>query len=186
MKRMLDFTAALILLILAMVPMLVIAAVVRLTSREPAIYWSERVGKGNIIFRMPKFRTMHVEVPEVATHLLHDVGSYLTPVGAFLRKYSLDELPQLWSVLKGDMSLVGPRPALYNQDDLIALRTQKRIDALLPGVTGWAQIHGRDEVSIPQKVALDEHYLGHQSLSLDMKILWRTVFKVVKKEGVAH
>ena len=186
MKRFLDFTAALILLILAMVPMLVIAAVVRLTSRGPAIHWSERVGKNNVIFRMPKFRTMHVEVPEVATHLLNDADSYFTPAGALLRKYSLDELPQLWSVVKGDMSLVGPRPALHNQDDLIALRTQKKIDSLLPGVTGWAQIHGRDEVSIPQKVALDEHYLLHQSLGLDMKILWKTVFKVVKKEGVSH
>ena len=167
-------------------PIMIIAVLVMLTSRGPELYWSDRVGVGNNIFKMPKFRTMHTDTPAVATHLLKDSGRYLTPIGKYLRKTSLDELPQLWSVLKGDMSFVGPRPALFNQDDLIKLRTDKGIARLVPGVTGWAQINGRDDISIPAKVLYDEYYLKHQSFFFDLKILWKTVFKVMKKEGVAH
>ena len=185
-KRLLDILLSLLLVLIFSVPLVLIALWVKLTSSGSVFYWSERVGRENVIFRMPKFRTMSAGTPEVATHLLREAEVCFTPGGAFLRKFSLDELPQLFSVLKGDMSLVGPRPALYNQDDLIALRTKNNIHWILPGVTGWAQIHGRDNVSIPQKVALDEHYLKHQSIMLDVAILWQTVFKVAKKEGVAH
>ncbi len=159
---------------------------VRLTSPGPAIYWSERVGKDNKNFLMPKFRTMHKNSPGVATHILQNVESFLTPFGSFLRRASLDELPQLWTVLKGDMSFVGPRPALFNQDNLIKLRTDKGISRLTPGITGWAQINGRDDISIPVKVSYDEYYLKNQSFSFDLKILWNTFFKVIKKEGVVH
>jgi O-antigen biosynthesis protein WbqP len=159
---------------------------VRLTSRGPAIYWSDRVGRHNLIFRMPKFRTMRTDTPAVATHLLGDPKRYLTPIGSFLRKSSLDELPQLWSILKGDMSLVGPRPALYNQHDLIALRSEKKVDTLVPGLTGWAQINGRDELPIPDKVALDAYYLAHHSFLLDLRILFLTFFKVIKRDGITH
>ncbi|HLZ19372.1 MAG TPA: sugar transferase, partial [Smithellaceae bacterium] len=163
-----------------------IAILVKLTSRGPALYWSERVGADNRLFKMPKFRTMKTNTPEVATHLMADPDSYLTPVGKVLRTLSLDELPQLWSVIKGDMSFVGPRPALYNQDDLIQLRTQKGISRILPGITGWAQINGRDELPIPQKVSFDEYYLKNQSFLFDLKILCLTVLKVIRREGVSH
>jgi len=186
MKRLFDFTTALILIIIMALPIVVIAIVVKLTSPGPAIYWSDRVGRDNKNFLMPKFRTMRRNSPEVATHLLQNVENYLTPLGSFLRKTSLDELPQLWSVLKGDMSFVGPRPALFNQDDLIKLRTEKGISGLTPGITGWAQINGRDDISIPVKVSYDEDYLRNKSFVFDLKILWNTFFKVLKKEGVAH
>ena len=159
---------------------------VRLTSRGPVLYWSDRVGLGNIIFKMPKFRTMQLSTPAVATHLLIDPDHYLTPIGSFLRKTSLDELPQLWSIMKGDMSFVGPRPALFNQDDLIALRTQYGVHELIPGLTGWAQINGRDELPIPDKVKLDVEYLERQSFWFDIKILWLTFIKVVRRDGVSH
>ncbi|KQP14320.1 sugar transferase [Pseudorhodoferax sp. Leaf267] len=186
MKRLLDLTLALALLALLAMPLLAVATLVRLTSPGPALYWSDRVGRHNRIFRMPKFRSMRTDTPAVATHLLDQPAQYLTPIGSFLRRSSLDELPQLWSILKGDMSFVGPRPALFNQDDLIALRTQHGVDALLPGLTGWAQVNGRDELPIPAKVALDHWYLQHRSLALDLRILWRTAHKVLAREGVAH
>ncbi len=168
------------------VPVLLVAILVRCTSPGPILYWSDRVGRHNRIFRMPKFRSMRVDTPSVATHLLDNPDRWLTPVGSFLRKSSLDELPQLWSILSGDMSLVGPRPALFNQDDLIALRTELGVHNLVPGLTGWAQINGRDELPIPEKVRLDAEYLRRQSLLFDMKILWLTVLKVVRKDGVSH
>lgn len=167
-------------------PILIIAVAVRLTSKGPALYWSDRVGRNNQIFRMPKFRTMLIDTPAVATHLLSDPASCLTPIGSFLRKTSLDELPQLWSILKGDMSFVGPRPALFNQDDLIALRTERDVHALVPGLTGWAQINGRDELPIPQKVELDREYLERRSFMFDIKIMWLTFLKVVRRDGVSH
>ena len=163
-----------------------IAIIVRLTSKGPIIYWSDRVGKNNKIFKMPKFRSMLVDAPTIATHLLDNPDSYLSSIGGFLRRSSLDELPQLFSVLKGDMSFVGPRPALFNQEDLIALRSEKGVDKLLPGITGWAQVNGRDELSIPDKVALDVEYLNRQSFWFDMKILWMTFLKVIKRDGVSH
>jgi len=166
--------------------MLVVTLLVKLTSRGPVLYWSDRVGINNSIFKMPKFRTMHVDTPPVATHLLKNPKDFLTPVGAFLRKFSLDELPQLWSILKGDMSFIGPRPALYNQDDLIKLRTEKGIHRLIPGITGWAQVNGRDDLPIPVKVEFEEYYLKNRSLLLDFKILWMTFIKVLKKEGIQH
>jgi len=186
MKRIFDLLLALTATGLLILPILVTAMLVKLTSKGPALYWSDRVGRDNKIFKMPKFRSMKVDTPAVATHLLSDPKSVLTPVGDFLRKSSLDELPQLWSILIGDMSFVGPRPALYNQDDLVALRTVKGVDKLMPGLTGWAQVNGRDELPIPQKVALDVEYLKHQSLWLDIKIIWLTFIKVVKKDGVSH
>ena len=186
MKRLFDLVLALFVAIVLALPTLVVAIVVRLTSFGPALYWSDRVGRRNNIFRMPKFRTMKVGTPAVATHLLLDSGQYLTPVGSFLRKSSLDELPQLWSILIGDMSFVGPRPALFNQDDLIALRTQHGVDQLLPGLTGWAQVNGRDELSIPIKVQYEVEYLQKQSFWLDMKILGLTFLKVVRRAGVSH
>ena len=186
MKRFIDFTTALILIIIMALPMALIVILIKLTSAGPVLYWSERVGKDNKNFNMPKFRTMHKDSPVLATHLMQNVENYLTSFGSFLRKTSLDELPQLWSVLKGDMSFVGPRPALFNQDDLIALRTIKGIHQLTPGITGWAQINGRDDLPIPVKVEYDEYYLRNQSFFFDLKILWNTFFKVIKKEGVAH
>ena len=168
------------------IPMLITALAIKLTSPGPILYWSDRVGKNNIIFKMPKFRTMRTDTPAVATHLLDDPDRWLTPIGKFLRKSSLDELPQLFSILTGDMSIVGPRPALFNQDDLVALRTAKGVHLLTPGLTGWAQINGRDELPIPIKVEFDEYYSKNRSFLLDMKIIFRTFVKVVKSEGVKH
>jgi O-antigen biosynthesis protein WbqP len=167
-------------------PILLIAILVRLTSRGPALYWSDRVGVGNTIFKMPKFRTMRIDTPAVATHLMQNPDEYLTPIGPFLRKSSLDELPQIWSVMKGDMSFVGPRPALFNQSDLIALRTEKGVHRLVPGITGWAQINGRDDIPIPKKVEYDEYYLKNRSIIFDLKILLLTFFKVTRAENVSH
>ena len=167
-------------------PIALLAVLVRLTSPGPVLYWSDRVGRHNAIFRMPKFRSMRLGTPAVATHLLSDPHSHLTPIGSFLRKSSLDELPQLWSILKGDMSFVGPRPALFNQDDLIELRTRYGVHRLLPGLTGWAQVNGRDELPIPDKVMLDVEYLQRQSLWFDLHILWLTFVKVLRRDGVSH
>ena len=186
MKRCFDLLLALCAGVLLLVPVVLVALAVRLTSPGPALYWSDRVGRHNRLFRMPKFRSMRTDTPAVATHLLTDPGKYLTPIGPFLRKSSLDELPQLWSILKGDMSFVGPRPALFNQDDLIALRTQQGVHELVPGLTGWAQVNGRDELPIPQKVALDAEYLHRRSLWFDVRILWMTFVKVLRRDGVAH
>lgn len=186
MKRLFDLVLALFISIVLILPFLFVILVVRLTSPGPALYWSDRVGRFNIIFQMPKFRTMQVGAPTVATHLLSDSGQYLTPVGSFLRKSSLDELPQLWSIFIGDMSFVGPRPALYNQDDLIALRTQYGVEKLVPGLTGWAQVNGRDELSVQVKVQFDVEYLQKQSFWFDMKILGLTFLKVVRRAGVSH
>ena len=186
MKRIFDLLLGVAILLLLVVLMLLIAIAVRLTSKGPALYWSDRVGKNNKIFRMPKFRSMLIDTHAVATHLLDNPDVHLSPIGGFLRSTSLDELPQLFSVLKGDMSFVGPRPALYNQDDLIALRTQKCVDKLLPGITGWAQVSGRDGLSIPDKVSLDVEYLNRQSFWFDMKILWMTFLKVLNRDDVSH
>jgi len=186
MKRLFDLTLALIATCILFLPIIITAILVKVTSKGPALYWSDRVGINNHIFKMPKFRSMKVDTPAVATHLLKDPKSVLTPIGDFLRKSSLDELPQLWSILKGDMSFVGPRPALFNQEDLIALRTEKGVDKVLPGLTGWAQVNGRDELPIPKKVDLDVEYMQRQSLLFDMKIIWLTFVKVVKRSGVSH
>jgi len=186
MKQIFDFLLGIVILALLVIPMLLIFSAVRLSSKGSALYWSDRAGKNNKIFKMPKFRSMLIDTPVVATHLLSNPDSHLSPIGGFLRRSSLDELPQLFSVLKGDMSFVGPRPALYNQDDLIALRTEKGVDKLLPGITGWAQVNGRDELSIPDKVILDVEYLNRQSFWFDMKILWMTFLKVIKRDGVSH
>ena len=186
MKRIFDLMLAISLFFIFLIFLLLIAMLVVTTSKGPALYWSDRIGKNNKIFKMPKFRSMLIDTPAVATYLLENPNSYLSPIGGFLRLSSLDELPQLFSVLKGDMSFVGPRPALYNQDDLITLRTQKGVDKLLPGITGWAQVNGRDELSIPDKVALDVEYLNRQSFSIDMEILWMTFLKVIKRDGVSH
>jgi len=186
LKRTFDLLLAIVAAGFLLVPLLLVAVCVRLTSPGPIVYWSDRVGRYNRIFRMPKFRTMRIDTPAVATHLLGDPGQYLTPVGSFLRKTSLDELPQLWSILKGDMSFVGPRPALFNQHDLIALRTERQVDGIVPGLTGWAQINGRDELPIPDKVALDAYYVQHRSFLLDLHILYLTFFKVLKRDGVTH
>ena len=186
MKRAFDLFFGVILLLSLVIIMLLTAIAIRLTSKGPSLYWSDRVGRDGIIFKMPKFRSMLISAPTVATHLLDNPDSYLSPIGDFLRKSSLDELPQLISVLRGDMSFVGPRPALFNQDDLIALRKEKGVDKLLPGITGWAQVNGRDELSIPDKVALDVEYLNRQSFWFDVKILWMTFLKVIKRDGVSH
>jgi O-antigen biosynthesis protein WbqP len=186
MKRIIDILLSVGILIILLLPILLIALLVRFTSNGKALYWSDRVGKNGVLFRMPKFRTMQVDTPTVATHLMTNPNAFLSPIGVFLRRLSLDELPQLFSVLKGDMSFVGPRPALFNQDDLIALRTEKGVDKLLPGITGWAQVNGRDELSIPDKVALDVEYLNRQSFWFDIKILWMTFLKVIKRDGVSH
>jgi O-antigen biosynthesis protein WbqP len=185
-KRLFDLALGLFAATLLLVPIVVVAVLVRLTSPGPALYWSDRVGRHNKIFKMPKFRSMRVGTPAVATHLLADPESVLTPIGSFIRKSSLDELPQLWSILVGDMSFVGPRPALFNQHDLIELRTQKGVHTLVPGLTGWAQVNGRDELPIPQKVALDADYLQRQGFWLDIHILWLTFLKVVRRDGVSH
>ena len=186
MKRAFDLSLSLILIIPISVLIAIIGIAIIVNSKTSVLYWSDRIGKNNKIFKMPKFRSMLTGTPAVATHLLDNPGSYLSPIGGFLRRTSLDELPQLFSVLKGDMSFVGPRPALFNQDDLIALRTEKGVDKLLPGITGWAQVNGRDELSIPDKVALDVEYLNRQSFWFDMKILWMTFLKVIKRDGVSH
>jgi len=186
MKRFFDLILGLFASVVLLLPVLLVAMAVRLTSKGPALYWSDRVGRNNVIFRMPKFRSMRVGTPAVATHLLADAHAHLTPIGSFLRKSSLDELPQLWSILTGDMSFVGPRPALFNQHDLIALRTEQGVHTLVPGLTGWAQVNGRDELPIPEKVKLDVAYLQRQSLWFDIRILWMTFIKVLRRDGVSH
>jgi len=185
-KRLFDISLAIGLLAVFAIPMLLLAIAIKLTSDGAALYWSDRVGVNNTIFKMPKFRTMKMNTPIVATHLLSSPDRYLTPIGKVLRKYSMDELPQLFSVLIGDMSFVGPRPALYNQEDLIKLRTEKGIHALTPGITGWAQINGRDDLPIPQKVDLDEYYLHNRSFLMDLKTLWLTFFSVLASKGITH
>ncbi len=186
MKRLFDLALALAALCVLAIPILCVALAVRLTSPGPALYWSDRVGRDNRIFSMPKFRSMRTDTPAVATHLLGDPARYLTPIGSFLRRSSLDELPQLWSILAGDMSFVGPRPALFNQDDLIALRTGLGVHRLTPGLTGWAQVNGRDDLPIPVKVRFDADYLAHRSLAFDVRILWLTFVKVLRRDGVSH
>jgi O-antigen biosynthesis protein WbqP len=186
MKRVFDLILVAIALIFLLIPLLILAVLVSLTSKGPIIYWSNRIGRQNKIFRMPKFRTMRVDTPTVATHLLTSPDQYLTPIGSFLRKSSLDELPQLWSILRGDMSFVGPRPALFNQDDLVELRTAQKVHVLTPGLTGWAQINGRDELPISEKVELDTYYLKNQSFRLDIKILFLTLAKVIYRDGISH
>jgi O-antigen biosynthesis protein WbqP len=185
-KRIFDFMLALVLIVALSIPMLVVAALIKLVSRGPALFWTDRVGAHNIIFKMAKFRTMKLNTPQVATHLMEHPENYLIPCAAFLRKYSFDELPQLFNILKGEMSFIGPRPALFNQDDLVTLRTQKNIHVLLPGVTGWAQVNGRDDLAIPLKVAFDEYYLKNKGFALDLKIFFMTLIKVMKREGVSH
>ena len=186
MKRLFDFCLATCATISLAVPILAVALLVKLTSPGPALYWSSRIGRSNQVFKMPKFRSMRIDTPAVATHLLGNPDAYLTPVGSHLRKTSHDELPQLWSILKGDMSFVGPRPALFNQDDLIALRTAQGVHELTPGLTGWAQVNGRDELPIPQKVAFDVEYLQRKSFCLDLRIQWLTFVKVLGRDGVSH
>ena len=186
MKRGFDIFLAGLAALILFVPMLLVTIAVLLTSKGPALYWSDRVGRNNVIFKMPKFRSMRVGTPELATHQLADAHLYLTPIGSFLRKSSLDELPQLWSILTGEMSIVGPRPALFSQQDLIALRTENGVHTLVPGLTGWAQVNGRDELPIFEKVKLDVAYLLHQSLLFDIRILWLTFFKVLRRDGVSH
>lgn len=186
LKRLFDIIMVLLATAILAIPLMAIWLCVRLTSPGPALYWSDRIGKNNRIFRMPKFRSMRIDTPAVATHLLENPNAWLTPVGPFLRKSSLDELPQLWSILKGDMSFVGPRPALFNQDDLIDLRTREGVHHLTPGLTGWAQINGRDELPIPQKVALDVEYMRRQSFPFDLKIIGATFLKIIKKESISH
>ena len=186
MKRLFDLSMSVLAMCFLALPLLLVTLLVKLTSPGPVLYWSDRVGRHNVVFRMPKFRTMRTDTPVVATHLLGDPARFLTPVGSFLRKTSLDELPQLWSILVGDMSIVGPRPALFNQSDLIALRTAAGVDALVPGLTGWAQINGRDELPIPEKVALDVAYSQRRSFGFDLLIILHTLLKVVRRDGVTH
>jgi len=186
MKRVFDLLLAINIAVILLIPIVIVAILVRLTSKGSALYWSDRVGQNNHIFRMPKFRSMKVDTPAVATHLLTDPKSVLTSIGDFLRKSSLDELPQLWNIIRGDMSFVGPRPALFNQDDLILLRTNKNVHTLMPGLTGWAQVNGRDELPIPDKVELDIEYANKQSFSFDLYILWLTFIKVIRRDGVSH
>lgn len=186
MKRFFDLTLAVLVLLVLLIPICLVAILVRATSPGPVLYWSDRVGRNNIIFKMPKFRSMRVGTPAVATHLLDNPGNYLTPIGSFLRKSSLDELPQLWSIFRGDMSFVGPRPALYNQHDLVDLRTQCGVHELVPGLTGWAQVNGRDELPIFKKVELDKEYLLRRSLMFDLKILFLTALKVIIRADVTH
>ena len=186
MKRLFDFSLSIFAVVMLAIPLLITAVLVRITSPGPILYWSKRVGRDNRIFSMPKFRSMRIDTPAVATHLLQNPDQWLTPIGSFLRKSSLDELPQLWCILKGDMSFVGPRPALFNQDDLIAMRTERGVHQLLPGLTGWAQVNGRDELPIPKKVELDFEYLQRKSFLLDLKILWMTTLKVLVRHGVSH
>ena len=186
MKRFIDFVLALIASVLLALPIFIVAILVKLTSPGPVLYWSNRVGKNNQIFKMPKFRSMEIGTPAVATHLLQNPKAYLTPIGSFIRKSSLDELPQLWSILVGDMSIVGPRPALFNQHDLVAQRTTAGVHKLVPGLTGWAQVNGRDEIPIPEKVKLDTEYLERQSFLFDIYIVWLTFIKVLRHDGVSH
>jgi len=186
MKRLFDLILSTIIIFSLLVPMLFISLLIRLTSKGPVLYWSDRIGLNNSIYKMPKFRSMKVDTPEMATHLMLNPEKFLSPIGGFLRRSSLDELPQLISILKGDMSFVGPRPALFNQDDLIALRLEKGLDKLLPGLTGWAQVNGRDELSISDKVAFEVEYMQNQSFWFDLKILWLTFLKVINKKGVSH
>jgi O-antigen biosynthesis protein WbqP len=186
MKRFFDLILGLFASLVLLLPVLLVAVAVRLTSKGPALHWSDRVGRHNVVFKMPKFRSMRQGTPAVATHLLTDARSHLTPIGSFLRKSSLDELPQLWSILVGQMSFVGPRPALFNQHDLIALRTAAGVHTLVPGLTGWAQVNGRDELPMAEKVKLDVAYLSRQSLWFDVCILWWTFVKVIKRDGVSH
>ena len=186
MKRLFDFLSALIIVVIIVAPSVIIALLIKITSKGSILFWSKRIGVNNKIFLMPKFRTMKQNTPDVATHLLKDPGQFLTSMGPFLRRTSLDEIPQLYSVLLGDMSLVGPRPALFNQEDLINLRTEKDIHKLKPGITGWAQVNGRDEITIPKKVSLEEEYLDKMSWKMDMHILWLTFVKVLKKESITH
>jgi O-antigen biosynthesis protein WbqP len=185
-KRLFDFSLSVSASLILAIPLLIAATVVRLTSPGPILFWSKRVGRDNQVFQMPKFRSMRIDTPAVATHLLQNPDQWLTPIGSFLRKSSLDELPQLWCILKGDMSFVGPRPALFNQDDLIAMRTQLGVHQLVPGLTGWAQVNGRDELPIPKKVELDYEYLQRRSFLFDLKILWMTALKVLVRDGVSH
>ena len=186
MKRVFDLTLALLLILILFFVLFLIAVLLKLFSKGPVLYWSKRIGKDNRVFSMPKFRTMFIETPEIPTHLMLNSEKFVTPIGAFLRKTSFDELPQLLSILKGDMSFVGPRPVLLNQDDIITLRIEKGVDKLVPGVTGWAQINGRDQISIVDKVNLDEEYLNRKSFWFDMQILWSTLFKVLNQDGVSH
>jgi O-antigen biosynthesis protein WbqP len=186
MKRIFDFVFSIICLVLLIIPIFTLGLIVRLTSPGPILYWSNRVGQNNRIFKMPKFRSMHLNTPALATHLLKNPKDYITPFGSFLRKNSLDELPQLWSILIGDMSFVGPRPALFNQHNLIKIRTHKKIHTLIPGLTGWAQINGRDELSIRKKIELDTEYLKRQNFWFDIKILWLTFLKVIYREGLSY
>jgi O-antigen biosynthesis protein WbqP len=186
MKRIFDLLLALILIFFLIWLIVLVSIVVRLSSKGPVLYWSPRIGINNQLFKMPKFRSMQMDAPVLATHLMTNPNAFLSPVGAFLRRFSLDELPQLFSILKGEMSFVGPRPALFNQDDLITLRTEKGVDKLVPGVTGWAQVNGRDNLSIAEKVDLDIEYLNRQSFWFDLKILWVTLLKVIRSEGVSH
>ena len=186
MKRLFDIVVSILLVLVLAIPMLLIALAIIITSTGNAIYWSDRVGRGNVIFSMPKFRSMKLDTPALPTHLMRDANMFLTPIGRFLRRTSLDELPQLYSILKGDMSFVGPRPALYNQDDLIDLRTQQGVEKLIPGLTGWAQINGRDELPIPQKVELDVEYLQRNTFCFDMKIIYLTILKVIKMDKISH
>jgi O-antigen biosynthesis protein WbqP len=186
MKRLFDLILVAVAVVVLAIPILIVACAVMLTSAGPALYWSDRVGRYNKIFKMPKFRSMQVGTPAVATDQLKNPATYLTPIGSFIRKSSLDELPQLWSIFVGDMSFVGPRPALFNQDDLIALRTKFGIEKLTPGLTGWAQVNGRDELPLVDKVNLDLSYMQRQSFGFDIKILWMTFIKVLHRDGVAH
>lgn len=186
MKRIFDLLLSIILIVIFIIPSIVIAVLIRLTSKGNILYWSDRVGKNKLIFKMPKFRTMKINTPELATHLLINSSDVMTPIGNFLRRYSLDEIPQLWSILKGDMSFVGPRPALFNQHDLITLRSAQGIHKLLPGLTGWAQINGRDNLGIEDKVKQDVEYLKRHSFLFDLKIMWLTILKVIIKDGISH
>lgn len=186
MKRFLDFSLALMASVVFSIPLLLLVVLVKLTSKGPALYWSNRVGRYNHLFSMPKLRTMRIDTPVVATHLLTNPDQFLTPIGGFLRKSSLDEIPQLWCILRGDMSVVGPRPALFNQQNLIELRTEMGVHEIRPGLTGWAQINGRDELPIPEKVKLDQYYLQHQSLAFDIRIIALTALKVLRRDGITH
>jgi O-antigen biosynthesis protein WbqP len=186
LKHMFDLGMGIVSLVLLALPMFLVAFGVRLSSKGPVLYWSERIGRESVIFKMPKFRSMRINTPQLATHLMNEPEKYLSPIGGFLRRSSLDEIPQIFSILKRDMSFVGPRPALFNQDDLVALRTEKGVDKLMPGLTGWAQVNGRDELPIHEKVALDVEYMERQSFWFDMKILWLTMLKVVRQDSVSH
>jgi O-antigen biosynthesis protein WbqP len=186
MKRVFDIVVATFLLVLLLIPIFLVAVGVLVSSKGPVLYWSDRFGRDDMIFKMPKFRTMQLDTPEMATHLMNSPENYLTPMGGVLRRSSFDEIPQLWSILKGDMSLVGPRPALFNQGDLVSLRTESGVNRLIPGLTGWAQVNGRDTLPIPEKVALDVEYMERQSIWLDMRILWMTFLKVFGQDGITH